>query len=98
MPSHPWLSCVPISHFLSWAFWQILYLYHFFSVPPVYYVLQAPVFHSTAHPFRCLHLLSSWLLLIPGNLVFDCRALEGFKDVGVLLCRLQATPPILTTL
>lgn len=49
-------------------------------------------FHSTAHPFLCLYLLSMQLLLIPDNLVFDCRALDGFKDVSVLLSRLQANP------
>lgn len=53
---------------------------------------------STAHPFSCRYALSTQLLLIPDNLVSDCRALDGFKDFSSLLSRLQSNPLHITGL
>lgn len=47
---------------------------------------------SGAHTFPCMCLLSTQFLLIPDDLIIDCRVLDGFKDVSLSLPRLQSIP------
>lgn len=44
------------------------------------------------HLYLVCILLSIWLFLIQDHLIFDCRALEGFKDVSLFSSRLQPKP------
>lgn len=60
-----------------------------FSLPPVDWHFVSTLEFWLRRPRLSLPVLSTQLLLIPDDLIFDCRALDGFKDVSLSLSRLQ---------